>query len=207
MPPTDPKVRRVLVEENMVDVVHNTVLLVGLGNPGASYIHTRHNLGQFVLDNFARHMNAKWVNNKKLNADLARGSLDGCQFILARPLCSVNQSGYPIVRISKYFHVATEQVTIIYDELNLPLGEVKITTRLGDGGHNGMADVCDKLGECIRFRIGIGHKPIKEMDLKEYVLARFSDEEQAAIFYAMPTIFGNLKNIIVKPSTSPRQSA
>jgi PTH1 family peptidyl-tRNA hydrolase len=185
----------------MVDDARGTLLLVGLGNPGASYIHTRHNLGQFVLDNFARHINIKWVNNKKLNADLARGSWEGRPFILARPLHCMNQSGYPIARISKYFHVANNHVAIIYDELNLPLGEVKITTRLGDGGHNGMADVCDKLGECIRFRVGIGHKPIKEMDLKEYVLAKFSDEEQAALFYAMPAIFDNLKNIIVKPPT------
>jgi PTH1 family peptidyl-tRNA hydrolase len=187
----------------MVDGAGDTVLLVGLGNPGASYIHTRHNLGQFVLDNFARHMNIKWVSNKKLNADLARGSWEGRPFILARPLYCMNQSGYPVARISKYFHVANGRVAIIYDELNLPIGEVKITTRLGDGGHNGMADVCDKLGECIRFRVGIGHKPNKEMDLKDYVLARFSDEEQAAIFYAMPAIFDNLKNIIAKPPTFP----
>ncbi|MDR1456732.1 MAG: aminoacyl-tRNA hydrolase [Puniceicoccales bacterium] len=187
----------------MVDGARGAILLVGLGNPGASYIHTRHNLGQFVLDNFARHVNVKWVNNKKLNADLARGSLDGFPFILARPLCCVNQSGYPVARISKYFHVANNRVAIIYDELNLPLGEVKITVRPGDGGHNGMADVCEKLGECIRFRVGIGQKPNKELDLKEYVLARFSDEEQAALFYAMPAIFDNLKNIIARQPTFP----
>jgi PTH1 family peptidyl-tRNA hydrolase len=134
---------------------------------------------------------------------LARGIHEKTPFILARPLYFINQSGYPVARISKYFHVPNGQVIVIYDELNLPLGEVKITLRLGDGGHNGMADVCDKLGECIRFRIGIGHKPDKEMDLKDYVLSRFSDEEQAALFYAMSAIFDSLKNIIANPPTLP----
>ncbi|MDR1437678.1 MAG: aminoacyl-tRNA hydrolase [Puniceicoccales bacterium] len=178
-----------------------SMLVVGLGNPGGCYIHSRHNLGQFLLDNFARNEGLKWVNNKKLNANLARGSCNGVHYILACPISFINQSGYPVSRIASYFHIENSRIVIVYDELNLPLGEVKITTRMGDGGHNGMADVCSKLGECIRFRVGIGPKENKEMDLKDYVLSRFSDEEQAAIFYATGTIFNKLKNIIANPPT------
>ncbi|MDR0428769.1 MAG: aminoacyl-tRNA hydrolase [Puniceicoccales bacterium] len=176
-----------------------SLLLVGLGNPGRIYVHSRHNLGQFILDNFARSEGLKWINNKKLNADLARGMFGGCCYLVAKPLSYINQSGSPVSRIARYFHIPNDRVVIVYDELNLPLGEVKVTLRKGDGGHNGMADVCDKLGECIRFRIGIGQKPHGEMDLKDYVLSKFSDEEQAAIFYATATIFDKLKNIIANP--------
>jgi PTH1 family peptidyl-tRNA hydrolase len=178
-----------------------SLLLVGLGNPENSYAHSRHNLGQFLLDGFARSEGLKWISNKKLRAHLAKGMHGGAPYLLARPLSFVNQSGYPVLRIARHFRIANSRVAIVYDELNLPLGEVKITTRKGDGGHNGMADVCDKLGECIRFRVGIGPKPEKDMDLKDYVLSRFSDEEQAALFYATGTIFSKLKNIIANPPT------
>jgi PTH1 family peptidyl-tRNA hydrolase len=171
-------------------------LLVGLGNPGAIYVHTRHNLGQFILDNLARQLNVKWVNNKRLNADLARGRLGKREFLLGRPLSFMNESGYPVLRVANYFHIPTERIIVVYDEINLELGRVKITRRVGSGGHNGMADVVEKLGECLRFRVGIGHKPEKEMDLKDYVLGKFTDVEQAALFYAMPNILEELKNLI-----------
>ncbi|MDR3116983.1 MAG: aminoacyl-tRNA hydrolase [Puniceicoccales bacterium] len=177
------------------------VLLVGLGNPGAVHVHSRHNVGQFVLDVLARHLNLKWVNNRRLNADLARGHCDGGDFLLARPLAFMNASGYPVLRIVHYFHIAAENAVIVYDDLNLPLGSYKVTHRVGSGGHLGMADVSEKLGECTRFRIGIGPKRDPEMDLKDYVLDRFSDEEQAALFYAMPTILEGLQEICLSGKT------
>jgi PTH1 family peptidyl-tRNA hydrolase len=173
-------------------------LVVGLGNPGAAYVHSRHNLGQFILDSFARQWNLKWVNNKRLNADLARGRLGGNEFILARPLSFMNESGYPVLRIANYFKILPERVVVVYDDISLELGEVKVTHRVGSGGHNGMADVVEKLGECLRFRVGIGAKPDKEMDLKDYVLGRFSDTEQAALFYAMPGILDQLKSLLLE---------
>jgi PTH1 family peptidyl-tRNA hydrolase len=178
------------------------LLVVGLGNPGAAYLHSRHNLGQFILDDLARNLNLKWINNRRLNADLARGRLGRQEILLARPLSYMNDSGYPVQRIANYFKVPHEEIVIVYDDISLPLGEFKITRRCGSGGHNGMADVCDKLGECVRFRVGIGSKPDKEMDLKDFVLGKFSDEEQAAILYAMPTILTAIKSLANNPETS-----
>ena len=172
------------------------ILLVGLGNPGAAYVHTRHNLGQFVLDKFARVHNLKWVNNKRLNADLARGRFAMADCVLVRPLTYMNESGYPVVRAADYFKVKRTNVVVIYDDINLPLGAYKITTRSGDGGHNGMADVNSWISDCVRFRVGIGHKPNAEVTLKDYVLGNFTDEEQAALFYAMDDILDGLKTFL-----------
>lgn len=181
----------------MEDVRDNSaMLIVGLGNPGSAYANTRHNLGQFVLNSFAREQNLKWINNKRLNADLAQGRHGKCRYILARPLSFMNNSGYPVRRVADYFKIDPKNVVILYDEINLPLGEVKITHRLGDGGHNGMADICEKLGECVRFRIGVGAKSEPQQDLKDYVLGKFSDEEQAALLYALPNILTRLVELL-----------
>ncbi|MDR0340073.1 MAG: aminoacyl-tRNA hydrolase [Puniceicoccales bacterium] len=174
-------------------------LLVGLGNPGAIYVHTRHNLGQFVLDNFARLQNLRWINNKRLNADLARGRFGRFDYVLVRPLAYMNESGYPVGRIASYFKVKPGRVAIVYDEINLPLGKFKVTYRSGDGGHNGMADVNACVKDCIRFRVGIGPKLDKEMDLKDYVLSKFTDVEQATLLHAMPEILEGLRSLLVDP--------
>lgn len=173
------------------------ILIVGLGNPGAAFVNTRHNLGQFVVDSFARKHSLKWVTNKRLNAELSRGSLDGAPFILAKPLSNMNLSGYPVRRLVDYFHIQPGRAVIVYDDINVPLMGVKITVRRGDGGHRGMADVCEKLENCLRFRVGIGQKPLAEMDLKDFVLGKFSDEEQAALVYAMPHIFDELEKLVL----------
>ncbi|MDR3316479.1 MAG: aminoacyl-tRNA hydrolase [Puniceicoccales bacterium] len=179
------------------------LLFVGLGNPGATHVHSRHNLGQFILDGFARHLSVKWINNKRLSADLARGRSGNTDFLLARPLSYMNDSGYPVLRVANYFKIPQGRVVIVYDEINLPLGEFKITHRSGSGGHNGMADICEKFGECVRFRVGIGPKKDKEMDLKDYVLSKFTDEEQAALLYAMPAILDGLKDLFNNPQSTP----
>jgi PTH1 family peptidyl-tRNA hydrolase len=172
------------------------ILLVGLGNPGAAYVHTRHNLGQFVLDNFARVHNLKWVNNRRLNADLARGRFAKSDCVLVRPLTYLNESGYPVMRAANYFKAEQLNVIVVYDDINLPLGTYKVTTRCGTGGHNGMADINSWIRNCVRFRVGIGHKPNNEMTLKDYVLGKFTDEEQAALFYAMDGILDGLKALL-----------
>lgn len=186
----------------MVENNGSMKMLVGLGNMGASYVNTRHNLGQFVVDCFARAHNCKWVNNKKLNADLARMRFGDKVLVLARPLSFMNHSGYPVKRIADYFRIPASDIIVVYDEINVALGEFKVTYRLGDGGHNGMADVAAKVGECVRFRVGIGHKTEPEMDLKDYVLGKFSDEEQAAITYHMPAILKGIESTIL--AESPR---
>ncbi|MDR2664180.1 MAG: aminoacyl-tRNA hydrolase [Puniceicoccales bacterium] len=178
-------------------------LLVGLGNPGAIYVHTRHNIGQFVLDNFARLQGLRWVNNKRLNADLARGRFGRSDYVLVRPLTFMNESGYPVGRVASYFKVEQGRVIVVYDEINLPLGKFKVTYRSGDGGHNGMANVNARVDDCVRFRVGIGPKLDKEMDLKDYVLSKFSDGEQAALLHAMPEILEGLKNLLISPPREP----
>jgi PTH1 family peptidyl-tRNA hydrolase len=186
----------------MAEDERKLVLLVGLGNPGAAYVHTRHNLGQFVLDNFARVHNLKWVNNKRLNADLARGRFQSADCVLVRPLTYMNESGYPVMRVANYFKVRPGNVIVVYDDINLPLGAHKITTKTGAGGHNGMADVNSWISDCVRFRVGIGHKPNEEMTLKDYVLGKFTDEEQAALFYAMDEILDGLKTLLTNSQRS-----
>lgn len=171
-------------------------MIVGLGNPGAAYVNTRHNLGQFIVDSFAQEDSLRWVTNRRLNADLSRGHAEGLNYILVRPLLMMNTSGYAVRRVADYFHIAPRNVIVVYDDINLPLATVKVTYRVGAGGHHGMEDICDKVGDCVRFRVGIGQKAPKEMDLKDYVLGKFSDEEQAAVLYSMPQIMRELREVL-----------
>ncbi|MDR0678795.1 MAG: aminoacyl-tRNA hydrolase, partial [Puniceicoccales bacterium] len=95
------------------------------------------------------------------------------------------------------------RVIIVYDEINLPLGKFKVTYRSGDGGHNGMADVNTRVSDSVRFRVGIGPKLDKEMDLKDYVLSKFTDGEQAALLHAMPEILEGLRSLLADDSKTP----
>jgi PTH1 family peptidyl-tRNA hydrolase len=165
------------------------------------YLHTRHNLGQFILDCFARLHGAKWVSNRKLGVDLARGRFANVEFFLLRPLTYMNESGYPVSRACNYLKIPHGNVVAVYDEINLPLGRHKITKRVGSGGHRGMANLCSFLSSCTRFRVGIGPKLDSQMDLKDYVLGKFTDEEQAALLYAMPEILEALRQLFTGPQT------
>lgn len=163
-------------------------LIVGLGNPGTAYDKTRHNIGFRVLDQFARTKGAEeWQKNRKLRGEIAQLEQDGSDKVyLVKPTTFMNESGVCLQKVCSYYKVPPEEIIVVYDEINLEVGELKISSRGGPGGHNGLSDIIDRLKPTFtRVRIGIGQKRPKEMDLADYVLGKFSEEDETKISASM----------------------
>lgn len=173
-------------------------LIAGLGNPGAEYEKSRHNVGFMVMDAFAARYRAKWERSARLNAMICRirhpvaGTVIG-----VKPLTFMNESGQAVGAAGRYFGLPTERIAVIYDELNLDLGQIKVTVSGSAGGHNGVASLLQHLGNgFIRYRIGIGPKQPDGIDMKDFVLGRFSEEEMGRVVSNLPQTLDGL-NLLV----------
>lgn len=159
-------------------VAKDAWLIVGLGNPGAKYEMTRHNVGQMALDVLAD--GTKFVQHKT-NSRVAtlRPQIPGPQFVLIKPNSFMNLSGGPTSQAAKYFGITPERIIVLHDELDIPFGSLKIKRGGGHGGHNGLRDIAKALDtpDFIRLRIGIGRPPGRQ-DPADYVLSAFSASER-----------------------------
>lgn len=161
-------------------------LIAGLGNPGRKYEMTRHNIGFEVIDYISKEYGIK-VNKIKHKALLGEGVLQGERVILAKPQTFMNLSGESIREICEYYKLGPENVIIIYDDIALPTGSVRIRGKGSAGGHNGMKSILYQLqsDEFMRLRIGVGAPKHADYDLKDYVLGRFGKEEAEDIIAAV----------------------
>jgi len=152
-------------------------IVVGLGNPGARYDRTRHNIGFDVVKDLAGRNDVR-LKEKRFNALLGTGLVAGESTVLAMPQTFMNLSGDSVGPMAGFYKVAREQVVVIHDDLDLPFGVVKVKAGGGHGGHNGLRDLTKKLGgaDFSRVRVGIG-RPTGPMDSKAWVLARWAPEE------------------------------
>ncbi len=153
------------------------VVIVGLGNPGKKYENTRHNMGFKAIDQLSE----KWqipVEKNKHQALVGEGRLHGEKVILVKPQTFMNQSGISVKSIVDYYQVPLEKLLIIYDDLDLSLGTVRIRKNGGAGTHNGMRSVVSHLGQKAfpRIRIGIGNK--EEISMVQFVTGKISKEEE-----------------------------
>ena len=158
-------------------------LVAGLGNPGREYEQTRHNLGFFVLDALARKLGLAWQPQPQFDAHVARwDKARGVTWLLAKPQTFVNESGRAIGALARFHKIAPGGVIAVYDDLTLDLGRLKVTVSGSDGGHNGVASLLAHLGDGFaRFRLGIGPKTPPQIDLKDFVLGRFSPAESTLV--------------------------
>jgi PTH1 family peptidyl-tRNA hydrolase len=157
-------------------------IIIGLGNPGKEYTHTRHNAGFLALDYFLESQapGETFSYDKKFNADIAIVQLEGEKIFLVKPQTFMNNSGESVQKIASYFGVNTkEEITVIYDEIDIPFGKIKITGNSA-GGHKGMQSIIDQLGtdEIYRVRIGIANDHSKQSETAHFVLREFSKEEK-----------------------------
>ncbi len=174
-------------------------LIVGLGNPGSEYAETRHNIGFRVIDAFAAKRGAgEWAKNRNLKGDLAQLMLpDGSKLHLLKPRTFMNESGVSIQKVCSYYRIPPEEMIVVYDEINLAVGEVKVSVNGGPGGHNGLVDVIGRIKPTFaRLRIGVGHKTCKEMDLADHVLGKFSLEDETLISASMDRYLDCLERLI-----------
>ncbi|WP_053382505.1 aminoacyl-tRNA hydrolase [Leucobacter celer] len=158
-------------------------LIVGLGNPGAKYEATRHNVGQMALDVLADRIGGRFSPHKT-GSRIAEGRVrpGGPKLILAKSNGYMNTSGGPVSALAKYFDVAPDRIIVIHDELDLPFDSVKLKQSGGHGGHNGLRDIAKALGtpEFLRVRVGIGRPP-GQQDPADYVLRPFGTSERSTL--------------------------
>jgi len=164
-------------------VADNTWLVVGLGNPGAQYAATRHNVGQLVADELASRIGATFKSHKTPSR-VAEGFLGpgGPKLVIAKPNSYMNTSGGPVSALVKYYSLPLDRVIIVHDELDIPFDTVRLKQGGGHGGHNGVRDVSKALdgGEFTRVRVGIGRPPGRQ-DSADFVLKEFSGTERQSV--------------------------
>lgn len=167
-----------------------TLLVVGLGNPGSRYERTRHNLGHMAVDVLAGRASARWSRHRagafvaETRAGMLPGGAPGPRVLLAKSAGYMNLSGAPVAALMRAEGIDVEQLLVIHDELDLPLGTLRIKRSGGEGGHNGLKSISEHLGtrEYGRLRMGIGRPPGR-IDPAAYVLQPFakSEAEEAGI--------------------------
>ena len=156
-------------------------LIVGLGNPGKEYEKTRHNIGFQTIDRLSE----KWeipLTKTKFQGLFGQGIVKGEKVLLLKPLTYMNRSGEAIAPLMNYFNIPLENILVIYDELDLPTGKIRLRFKGSSGGHNGIKSIINHLGtqEFKRIRIGID-RPDSDMSVVDYVLGKFTDQENELI--------------------------
>lgn len=151
--------------------------IVGLGNPGKKYSKTRHNIGFMVIDELVRRHSLD-LNKKKFNGKYALEHIGDQKVLLLQPQTYMNLSGEAISPLMDYYDIATEDVVVVYDDLDLPTGKIRLRQKGGPGGHNGIKSTINHLGtkEFKRIRIGVG-RPTTPQPVIDYVLGSFPKDQ------------------------------
>jgi len=155
-------------------------LVVGLGNPGKEYEHTRHNLGFLAVSRLAKEHGLKWAKSASCKGFVAEGEVDAMETVLLLPLTYVNNSGIAVGGIAHKKNIAPENILVICDDLNLDFGDIRIRPEGSAGGHNGLSSVIEhlKTNKFPRLRMGIG-RPHATGGTKDFVLSGFDKTEKA----------------------------
>ena len=162
--------------------MNKTKLIVGLGNPGEKYQNTRHNTGELILNFWAKNNDLlSFKYDKKLKSFINKAFFNGQEIILALPQTFMNESGIAVSQIAKFYKILPENIWIIHDDLDLPLGKIKISKDKSSAGHKGAQSIIDhlKTKDFVRFRIGISNEFLeKQKKTKDFVLEKFTSKEK-----------------------------
>lgn len=176
-------------------------VIVGLGNPSKEYENTRHNIGFAAIDMLADKYNIS-VNDVKHKALVGKGVINGNKVILVKPLTYMNLSGEAVRAVIDYYKVdEEEELLVIYDDISLDVGQLRVRKKGSAGGHNGIKNIIAHLGHDTfkRIKVGVGEKP-KGYDLADYVLGHFNEEDKATLKEGMENIDGAV-NLILEGKT------
>lgn len=157
-------------------------LIVGLGNPGGKYERTRHNCGFRALDMLAKKLGCK-VDKGKFQGLYGQVNYQGKRIYLLKPQTYMNASGISVLQLSAYFNIPPQRIIVIFDDISLEPGRLRVRSDGSAGGHNGIKSVIHQLGseDFPRVKIGVGAKPNPEQDLADWVLSGFSEAEEKAL--------------------------
>ena len=161
-------------------------LIVGLGNPGKDYAHTRHNVGFRALDVLSEKLNCK-VDKGKFQGLYGQVSYGGTKLYLLKPQTYMNLSGRSVLQLSAYFNIPPQRIIVLFDDISLVPGRLRVRADGSAGGHNGIKSIIAELGsqEFPRVKIGVGGKQNPEQDLADHVLSGFSALEEKALASAL----------------------
>lgn len=153
-------------------------LVAGLGNPGKEYARTRHNIGFMVIDFLVDKLSLT-IYKKKFDVEYNSNEAKGKKLLLAKPMTYMNNSGYPLLKLARYFDTENGRMIIVHDDIDLIFGQIKIKTHGGHGGHKGIQSIIEAFGrdDFTRIRVGIGH-PGNKNDVVDHVLGTFSKDEE-----------------------------
>lgn len=162
-------------------------IIVGLGNPGPEHLVTRHNAGFWFVDLLARRHGGEFRDYRKFSGETARITLSEREIVLLKPTTYMNRSGLAVRQLSEFYKIAPEDILVAHDELDLPVGSVRLKQGGGHGGHNGLRDTIAHIGEAFwRIRLGIGH-PGNKAEVIDYVLTRAPRAEEDLILETVST--------------------
>lgn len=170
-------------------------LIVGLGNPGRDYVNNRHNVGFKCLDLFAREHGISF-SQRRAQSKLGIGEIESTKVVLARPRTFMNLSGQAVAALVRRYKISTKDILVIYDDLDLPLGKIRIREQGSSGGHKGIKSIIDHLGSQDFPRIRVGISPLEndaeasrsKVDAVAHVLSDFTDEEKIVMREVYPRV-------------------
>lgn len=177
--------------------------IIGLGNPGRDYKWTRHNVGFEVINKLAYDYNID-MNKEKYKAIVGEGKIGFEKVIFIEPLTYMNLSGESVREFVSFYKFKPEDIIVVCDDINLPVGSIRIKTKGSDGGQKGLRNIIYQLGydNFTRVRVGVGEKPA-QWDLAKYVLSKFSDEEYNDIVKGI-TDAGDAVSMIIKDGNAQK---
>lgn len=152
-------------------------VIFGLGNPGKEYQKTRHNIGFMALDKLNETFNFEYKKENKFNSWIASGNYNKEKVLLVKPVTFMNLSGDAVIKIINYYKINLDDILILTDDINLNIGSVRLRQKGSAGGHNGLKDIINKLQTNEFKRIKIGISGPKDIELKDYVLSKFTKKE------------------------------
>ena len=180
---------------------------MGLGNPGKEYARTRHNCGYLAIDILAEKLGCK-IDKSKFQGLYGQTTYNGKKLFLLKPLTYMNLSGRSILQLSAYYHIPPGRIIVLFDDISLEPGRLRVRAAGSAGGHNGIKSIISELGSDSfpRVKIGVGSKPNPQQDLADWVLSGFSASDQKALDAALPNAADAALSIIDKgiPETANR---
>lgn len=177
-------------------------LIIGLGNPGEKYAHTRHNIGFRVVDRIREDQRGEeWRHEKKFHADVSKAGA----FMLLKPQEYMNLSGKTAGEFTRFYTITAEDVVVVQDDLSIAFGMLRYRLKGSSGGHKGVSSMEEELGTNAfrRFKVGIGPKKPPEIPAEDFVLQKFSREEEKKLVALIPAVAQNILTILADPTHGP----
>jgi PTH1 family peptidyl-tRNA hydrolase len=184
-------------------------LIVGLGNPGTQYERTRHNVGFVVIDTLIN--NEQITTSKKMNAAVIKMTIDGKRTVLAKPTTYMNESGIPVQALLNFYKLTPNDLIVIHDDKDIPLGETRVQRDRGAAGHNGVKSIMEHIGtkDFTRIRVGVAPSPLLTKEgarggsitqienTADFVLGKFSKEEQKILKEVIGHIVEEIRKLVI----------